>query len=58
MDISIPWARTIVATELSLEAAPPALTSILEADALLTVWIPIVAPIDRYNIVLHKLVLV
>ena len=45
--VNIPWARTFAGKALSSVAVPPALTSILEVDARLSVWIPIVAPFER-----------
>ena len=44
--VNIPWARTFAGKALSSVAVPPALTSILEVDARLSVWIPIVAPFE------------
>ena len=47
MVISIPWARTIASIASFSSASAPDLTSILEADARLALWIPIVAPVVK-----------
>ena len=44
--VNIPWARTSAGKALSSVAVPPALTSILDVDARLSVWVSIVAPFE------------